>query len=206
MGKPLTFKIGERELAFQMDKVDRAKLYGYKELEVLDESGHVCDLATLAGDGHTVIGRGGTGIGYLTQDGLWCERSTLKPVDLEGNEIQPVTSSFATAVPLSEQVTVEHYLEHNIRSIYVLACEESCDELATELRGGVIYKFPYSFRGGLEADAGFLLGGEDGNIYLAVGNEALPSFVGLTQAAGLVTEEEDVTEDGDEDPMDFGMI
>ena len=38
----------------------------------------------------TVIGRGGTAVAYLSTDGLWCEKAQLKPVDIEGNEIEPV--------------------------------------------------------------------------------------------------------------------
>ena len=72
MAKPLVFLFGDNEVAFTMSKVDRAKLYGYKELEVLDDEGRKCELATLAGDGRTVVARGGTGIGYVSQDGLWC--------------------------------------------------------------------------------------------------------------------------------------
>ena len=58
-----------------MTKVDRAKLYGYKELLVLDENGETCEMATLAEDGHTVVGKGGTGMGYLSADGQWCDKS-----------------------------------------------------------------------------------------------------------------------------------
>ncbi len=56
---------------------------------MLDEHGDKCEMATLAEDGHTIIGRGGTGIGYLSADGLWCDKSELQPVDLSGVPIQP---------------------------------------------------------------------------------------------------------------------
>ena len=71
MAKPLVFQWRDRQFSFAMNKVDRAKLYGFKETEVLDEQGLRCDLATLAQDGQTVIGRGGTAFGVLTVDGTW---------------------------------------------------------------------------------------------------------------------------------------
>jgi hypothetical protein len=206
MAKPLVFSFNGNELAFQMSKVDRAKLYGYKELEVLDDEGHKCELATLAGDGRTVVGRGGTGIGYISQDGSWCDRADLKPVDLEGNEITPVPSSFSAPVPLVNRVSIDEYLEHNIRSIYVMESEDDVASLVDELKGGVIFKFDYSFRGGLEADAGFLLADDSGNVFFAVGSPTSVEFVGIQEVAGVVAEDDAAADDDEGDLMDFGMI
>ena len=48
MAKPLIFSFGGSDFSFEMTKVDRAKLYGYKEIEVFDEQGEKCEMATLA--------------------------------------------------------------------------------------------------------------------------------------------------------------
>ena len=204
MAKPLVFQWGDTDLSFQLSKVDRSKLYGYKEVEVIGEGGAVCKLATLADDGRTVVGSGGTGLGYINADGLWSTKDQLKPVDVEGNEIKPVASSFSAPIKLFETVSADDYLSNNIRSVYQLDCEgaSELETLRTELARGTIFSFPYSFRGGLEADAGFLLLGDDGNIFLAVGDPTKVEFIGLQQVA--VFEEE---EGGDEtDLMDFDMI
>ncbi len=203
MAKPLVFQFNGNEIAFSMSKVDRSKLYGFKELDVLDEQGGKCELATLAGDGHTVVGKGGTGIGYLSVDGAWCEKTNLQPVNLEGTEIQPVRSSFSAPVTLAEQVTTEEYLSHNVRAVYVMDSEDDTEALVDQLKQGAIFRFDYSFRGGLEADAGFLLMGADDNIFFTVGNPTNLEFVGLQEAVGVA--EEDETED-EADLMDFGMI
>jgi hypothetical protein len=203
VAKPLVFKYGGGELAFTLGKVDRSKLYGYKELEVLDSKGRRCELATLAGDGHTVIGRGGTSLAYLSPDGQWCEKSQLKPVDLEGKEICPVGSSYAAPIDCLAPCTIDEYLQHNIRLVYVLSSENDMTSLRQELASGTILKFPYSYRGGLEADAGFLLTGEDGNVFMAVGNPTKVEMLGLAQVA-VVEEEEAAVEEGD--LMDFDMI
>jgi hypothetical protein len=55
----------------------------------------------------------------------------------------------------------------------------------------------------LEADAGFLLMGEGGNVFMAVGNPTNVDFLGLQQTAALADEEEGVDET---DLMDFDMI
>ena len=203
MAKPLVFKFGGGEAAFQLSKIDRSKLYGYKELEVLDQRGRRCELATLAGDGHTVVGRGGAALATLDADGCWAEKSQLKPVDIEGKEITPVASSYAAPIDALQACSVDEYLQHNIRLVYQLEAEGGVAALRDELKQGTIFKFPYSYRGGLEADAGFLLSGEDGNLFFAVGNPTKVEFIGLAQVA-VVTDEDPETEEMD--LMDFDMI
>lgn len=202
MAKPLVFRLGSADFAFQLNKVDRSKLYGYKDLEVLDEQGRPCELATLAGDGRTVIGKGGAALANLTVDGAWVEKAELTPIDPEGRPIAPVASSYALPVELDATTTVADYLQHNIRLVYQLADEGETAAVRERLRAGAIFKFPYSFRGGLEADAGFLLQNANGEAFLAVGNPTKVEFVGLAQP--LVLEEE--TEGDDADLMDFDMI
>lgn len=204
MAKPLIFRFGDGEISFNLTKIDRSKLYGSREVEVLDEQGGTCELATLAGDGRTVVGRGGTGIGYLAPDGIWCEKSKLAAVDLEGNAIEPVPSSFSASIPLVETSSVDEYLEHNIRSIYSLQTDDDASALLEELRKGTVFKFPYSYRGGLESDAGFLLAGADDAVFLAVGNPTNVEFVGLQQTAAVVEEEEGAEDEAG--AIDFDMI
>jgi hypothetical protein len=203
MAKPLVFQYAGQELAFALNKVDRAGLYGRKDVEVLNEAGQVCDLATLTDDGRTVVGRGGTGLAYLSADRQWREKGQLKPIDLEGKEITPVGSSYGAPIALAGQATVNDYLDHKIRLVYHLTSENDVSALADELNRGTIFAFPYSYRGGLQADAGFLLAGDGGKLFLAVGTRVEPQFLGLQQAVALT---EDDTEDDETDLMDFDMM
>ncbi len=203
--KPLAFEFEGIQATFDMIKVDRSKLYGFKELEVIDDTGQCCELATLAEDGRTVIGKGGTGIGYLSADGCWADKTELKPVDIEGEEIKPVTSSFGTPISLTESVTIDKFLNHSIRLCYLMQPEAIHESLMKALTDGTIYSFPYSYRGGLEADAGFLLMNSDKQVYFLVGDATVVEMVGLQQAAS-VTPEEDGNEDDSGGMMDFGMI
>jgi hypothetical protein len=202
VAKPLVFRLGETEFAFALNKVDRSKLYGYKEVEALDDQGRRCELAMLASDGRTLIGPGGSGFAQLSAYGQWCEKSSLKPVDVDNKEIQPVASSFSAPVPLTEKTTVDDYLRHNIRMVYQLLTESDAAPLREELAQGAIFKFPYSYRGGLEADVGFLLQGADGNVFLTVGNPTRVAFVGLAEVAAV--EEDGQAEEAD--LLDFDMI
>ncbi len=203
MPKPLVFSFAGEEVSFDLEKIDRSRLYGFKEVEALDDRNRKCQLVTLADDGRTLAGPGGVALGQLAPDGTWRDRSDLTPVDTDGNRIEPVASSYSAPVPLMEKASTEHYLEHCIHNLYLVRTAGAPAELADLLRGGAIFKFPYSYRGGLEADAGFLLAGHDGNLYLAIGNPTRAEYVGLQQAA--VPAEEDGAVDV-EDMMDFDMI
>jgi len=184
-----------------MEKVDRTKLYGTKSLEVMDENGGRCRMVTLASDGHSLIGKGGTGLGQIDADGNWIEKNQMTPVDVEGQEITPVGSSFAADIELDNEVSTEEYLNHKIRLVYQLQTETFPDSLKKKLTDGTIFKFDYSYRGGLEADAGFLIDNDEGKTFFAVGDPTDVTFKGLQEAAVTVADE-----DLDEDEMDFGMI
>lgn len=203
MAKPLVFQMGDRDLSLTLNRVDRSKLYGFKEVQALDESNEVCDLATLAGDGCTLIGRGGTGLGWLDADGDWREKAKLVPVDTDGNQIEPVPSSFSAPIKLFETATPEEYLEHNIRLVYALESDSDLTDLMAELNRGTIFKFDYSYRGGLEADAAFLLCNDDGQPMMVVGSKTKVEFVGMAAPAAAAGE----PEEGEEiEMMDFDMI
>ncbi len=204
MGRALVLQFGGVDLSFEMEKVDRTKLYGTVDVEALDDKGRVCRLATLAGDGRTIVGMGGSAIALLSPEGQWLERAKLKAVDREGNPITPVASSFSAPIPLAKKTTIEDYLSHNIKSVYIMKCEGDVGPLVAELKTGAIFTFQYSFRGGLEADVGFLLANPEGQVFMAVGQPTKIHFVGLEQAAALTEEEE--TEAEEEDEMDFGML
>jgi len=206
MAKPLVFQWGENQFSFAMEKVDRAKLYGFKETEVLDDGGQRCVLATLAQDGHTVIGRGGTGLGNLTVDGTWIEKPQLTPVDPSGQKLQPISSSFAAPVTLSDKATIDEYLDCAMRSIYLLQAEGEAGPLVEELKQGTIFRFAYSFRGGLEPDSGYLLANAEGKVFLAVGKPSKVEFLSLQQTAAVVEDEDQSAEDEDADAMDFSMM
>ena len=207
MPRSLVFQLGDRDYSFKMAKVDRSKLYGYKQLKVLDESDSECELATLAGDGRTLVGRGGTGLGWLDVDGGWQEKDDLKPVDTDGEEITPVPSSFSAPIKLFETATAEEYLECNVRLIYALETENNdLEDLMAELKRGTIFTFPYSYRGGLEADVAFILLNESDELMMVVGDPTKIEFVGL-QTQSAVANEDDTDDDGSgDDLMSFDMI
>lgn len=205
MAKPLVFRYGKTELSFQLDKLDRDKLYGYIDTEALDGQSRACQLAILGSDGKTLVGRGGSALQYVDPDGNYCARATLKPVAPEGKPLTAVPSSFSAPIALEQRASVDEYLSHNVKSVYLLTPPMGADDLLKELRAGAIYTFGFSYRGGLNPNVGFLLANSEGTPTLAIGQKANLSFVRLAELAD--PEEETVVEEGDsDDEMDFGMM
>jgi hypothetical protein len=205
MAKPLVVEFRGQSVNLTLEKVDRTKLYGYVETDVQDETGKRCELATLTADGHSIVGKGGSGLAYLSHEGLWRKKSDLKPVDLEGKPITPVKSSFDSTITLDKPVTIDDFLSHNIHLIYRLASDEQHDDLQKELSAGAIFQFPFSYRGGVEASAGFLLLGSDGNMFMCVGTPVALEYVGLKSAAAVVSDEAAAAPE-EEDVLDFSLV
>jgi hypothetical protein len=205
MARPLVLRHQGVDLPFVLAKLDRSKLYGTVDVEALDAQGRRCELATLAADGKTILGRGGTAAAFLSPEGDWLDRGALKPVDAFGDAITPVGSSFAGPIALDTKATVEDYLAHNVKSVYAITTDGALAPLLAELRAGAIYRFPFSWRGGLVADVGFLLANPEGDVFLAVGQPTRIHFLGLDQLPAF-DDEEPAADEAEADELDFGMM
>lgn len=206
MAKALVFRYGSTDLSFDLEKIDRKKLYGQVDTEVVDDKGRPCQLAILGGDGKTLVGRGGSALCMLDADGGYCDRATLKPVGADGTPLTKTASSFGAPIALDHRASVDEYLSHNVKAVYALQPPMGADALLQELRKGAIYSFPFSYRGGLDPDVGFLLASADGTAFLAVGKKTRLQFVSLPELADPDVEADLEEESDDDDSMDFGMM
>jgi hypothetical protein len=204
MAKPLVLSFNGVDFPFALSKVERSDLYGFVEIETLDEQGRKCSLVTLADDGKCLIPAGGSTFATLSPEGYWVEKKTLIPTDNQGNRIIPCGSSYAAPVTLKDVVSIDHYLSHDIRSVYQISCESDVEPLMKELKAGKIFQFPYSFRGGLEPDTAFLLLAADGTPFIAIGSPTKLDFVGFDQTAAIAVDDDPFGDD--DDSVDFGMM
>jgi len=210
MPRSLTFTLDSHSVSAQLIKIDRTKLYGSVSVETRDSNDAKCQVATLAEDGKTLIPRGGTALGYVNPDGEWVTRDQLNPVDLQGNDLDEVESSFDNPIALNKVTNTEHFLDHNVRLSYRLNVEdgEFPDEWINELKDGTLYEFGFSYRGGIGLDPAFILCDDDENVWLLITEANDVQFVSLEQAALCAGEAlVDEVEDGEEDSsLDFGML
>lgn len=209
MARKLEFDFGGEAFTLAITKVDRSKLYGRVETETFDANDKECTLATLARDGRTIIPYGGTASGYVNTEGLWVTRDELIPIDRDGKEISDVPSSFSKPTILETEVDIDTFLDHPIRLAYQLDAQtEISKDLMDKLTAGAIYQFPFSYRGGIYSDPAFLMQGEDGVLWMLIGQKSDIEFVGFEQAAICAARAEELGEDdsGETDAFDFDML
>ncbi len=204
MPRKLDFHFRRQTFNCALNKVDRNRLYGSRRIETLDMDDKPCSLATLLDDGRTLVPVGGTASGYINPDGEWVRRKEITPTDLEGNPLPKVASSFDTGLTLDQTTDVEDFLDHGIRLCYALEGEIP-EALLESLAAGVIYKTPFSYRGGINPDPAFVMQGADDTIWLLIGEPNAIDYATLEQAAVVAaTREEDEEDESDE--LDFGML
>jgi hypothetical protein len=159
----------------------------------------------LASDGRTLVGRGGSALLWLDPDGNHVDKASLSPVKHTGEVWSRVPSSFEAPIALSVKAGVEDLLNHNIKATYALTAPMGASALLDELRRGVVYTFPFSFRGGLDPDVGFLLASGEGLPFLLLGKPTNLQFVALAEES-LPESEEAPESDEDDDEVDFAMM
>jgi hypothetical protein len=203
MARALILSLDGHEFPVQMQKVDRERLYGDVEIEAFDENGDEASLKILDADGKTLIDTGGTALATLDEDGNSVDRKKLIPITSDGEEVEPVPSSFG-APNVIHSATIDEYLSHVVKSVYILEPPEDSDLdlLENVLSGNKIYKFDFSYRGGLEYDTAFLIGSGK-TVFLIIGVNTTMQFVKLNQASILDSVEEEQISGDD---IDFDLL
>ncbi|MCX7746345.1 MAG: hypothetical protein N2645_05585 [Clostridia bacterium] len=200
MAKDLIFSIRDNQYAFSPVKIERKKLYGWTETLALDEDGNECKLVSMDESGTAIIPKGCLGLGMLNQNFEWVEKSELKVVDENGNDVDSLPSSFSSPIELNRTVTEEELLDYSIVSVYQL--EGESPDLINMLQG-TIYTFPFNYRDGYESRPAFLIE-SDGKLFILVGVPIEFSYIGLEEPVEIDNEDEE--EFSEELGIDFSMM
>ncbi|GHU69278.1 hypothetical protein FACS189450_01850 [Spirochaetia bacterium] len=200
MGKGLSFCVDSKDFYAEPKKIDRKKLYGWQEKVAYDESGGVCSLGYTDESGTLILPRGGVGLGILSPEGEWVERSNLKAVRLDGSLAERIPSSYSGKIILDKRISPEEFLNHSISAAYFLGEDNGFFSAV----GSAIFSFPYIYRDGYETTAAFVLQ-SGGNLFMLLGTDNNFEMLTLNQVVDLDEEGEDET-DEDEDELDFSMI
>ena len=191
MPKSLILDLDGKEFEVLMTRIDREDLYGTVEIEAFDEKGKPAELKVLAADGKTLIDKGGTALAVVNEKGDSIERSELIAVDLDGDEITKVESSFNGPNKL-EKAELDDYLGLVVKSVYILDPPDDgdLDYLNEHLDSKHIYSFPFSYRGGLEHDTAYIIGGDKKEAFMIIGKDGELDYVRLNQAGLLSSNDE----------------
>ena len=198
MAKILNINIGGHTFETQPCKLERRKLYGWTELNVITQQGEPCSQASLNNDGVTIIPSGGIKNGILCEDGQWMERSELIAIDGNGQVAQKVPSSFDNGINLADKCSLEDVLNCNITSIYQLTGEQAI-LLASQISGD-IYRCTFNYLSSYNEGLAFVI--SNGNdVFILCGTPCDFQYVGLEEQGMIDPVEEE--QSLEEEELDF---
>lgn len=204
MAKEMRFAVGGEEFAVEPVKIDRKKLYGWSENHAFDDNGDECVLVSTDALGTIIIPKGGIGLGMVSCDGKWVERSQIKTITADGSDTVITESSYNKVNILAEKASPEQLLDCSITAFYHLH-EANPDLIA--LIGDDIYTFEYCYRDSYETMPAFLLMSEINGkkeLFMFIGSQNIFEFIGLNEIA--VADDSETGDEDDSDDMDFTMF
>lgn len=202
MFREIVFRIKNKEFKANLIKVDRKKLYGWTELQAVDDNGEPCALLSADESGKFIIPLGGTGIGIVSESGKWVERSELKTVSNNGKPVKLFKSSFDKVNMLRKTISPDDFLDYDITDFYELT--DTAPEMMKAV-GKDIYCFDYSYNDSYTPSPAFVMRAKNA-LFLLVGVKNAYDFLCFGNCETIDEDDDDrLIEDGDED-IDFSMF
>ena len=199
MAKELIFKLSGADFPAAPVKLERKKIYGWSDTVATDKDGIECTSAYLSPEDSLIIPSGGLKQATVDGAGRWVNKSELKAFSEDGTEELPVLpSSFDAPIELSVKATKEEFLDNDWESVYQLVNPE----LAAAI-GDDIYKFDFSYRGGVNHNDAYLMN-TPGGLFLFAGDRQEFPLLSLADETTIDDTEEPVEESIDE--LDFSMF
>ena len=200
MARQAEFIINGVSVMAELKKVDRKKIYGWSTVEVFDENGSKCKLASIS-DGVHVLPSGSSSLIRFNDKGETVSSSDLVGFNQEGIKVEKIPSVYDGKVELKES-TIDDYLSLAVKTVYQLNMEDDTTMLS-ELKDGKIFSFIFNYRADYEGDDAFIISNGQ-TAFAVIGKLADLEFVGLNDnETELVELEEDIQE---EDELDFAMF
>lgn len=200
MARQVEFIINGTSVMAELKKVDRKKIYGWSTVEVFDENGSKCKLASIS-DGVHVLPTGSSSLLKFNNQGETVSSSDLVGFNQKGEKVEKVPSSYDGKVELKES-TIDDYLALSVKTVYQLDMEDDTTMLS-ELKDGKVFSFIFNYRADYEGDDAFLISNGE-TAFVVTGKIADLEFVGMNDnEKELVVNEEESSE---EDELDFAMF
>lgn len=199
MPKGIVVSLNGKVSSFQLEKVDRAKLYGVRRRLAVDEKGRTCSRASLTDDGQVLLRAGMTAQGWFDTDGRQVEQKAIGAEDEDGKPLDLVPSSLGVEQALEGPVDAREVLDLSLTAVYRISADELDGDLASSLADGRFWRFHFNYRPDYRAETGYLVQNAEG-IFALVGTPAPATFL-EPQAPPPPSDDDD--DNGD---LDFEMM
>jgi len=201
MARFLNLAFENKEVKYTIQKLDRKKLYGYTIVDVKDDNGLKCELASISDDGKYILAKGCISYVYLNGRNEFVEKSEIQVVDKENNPLEKISSSFDLERIELVPGTMNDYFRLHVKAVYQLN-EDDEDSLIDIVEKHDLLYFKFNYRTDYDFDDAFILQNE-GELFMVIGRISPFEFVGLEQATEPAIAN---VEDDDDDDLDFGML
>ena len=143
MAKQAEFIINGSSVMAELKKVDRKKIYGWSTIEVFDENGSKCKLASIS-DGVHILPSGSSSLLKFNEKGQTVSSSELVGFNLEGQKVEKIPSVYDGKINLKE-ATIDDYLSLVVKTVYQLNMEDDTAML-NALKDDKLYSFIFNYR------------------------------------------------------------
>ena len=199
MAKPIIVTMNNKESIFQIKKIERKKLYGYKKRLAIDENNEECNRASLTEDGKILITSGMTSQGWFIDGGKQIESNEIGAIDEFDNALNLIPSTLGIKQVLEGPTNQKELLDLSVTTVYSIFPDEISKDLESSLDKGEIWKCNFNFRADYRMETCFILKNDNG--YFAI--VGIPNHVILLSPNALPPENEEYDED---DELDFEMF
>ena len=189
MVKPIIITKDEKDSIFQLKKIERKKLYGFRKRLAVDENNDECKRASLTEDGQVLIKSGMTSQGWFIEGGKQIESSEIGVIDEDNNELELIPSTLGVNQNLKGPINSKELLDITVTTVYALLPDQISKDLESSLDKGEIWKFSFNFRADYRMETGFILKNDSG--YFAI--------VGIPNQINMLSHNAPLPEDDEDD-------
>ena len=199
MAREILLNLNKKKSTFEISKIDRKKLYGFKKRLFLDEKNKECSKANLEEETGIVFVNSDISSCYLDHKGNYIEKSDLEAINENDKKVKKEDSTIGREVNLNS-ITTEDALNLKVNSVYHLEPKEFDKNLKSKLDKGEIFSFPFNYYADFKLENGIILKSEK-EYFALIGRKTSCHWVG--ENSDDLPEDVEEFEDND---LDFEMM
>ena len=199
MAREIFLNLNKKKSSFEISKIDRKKLYGFKKRLFIDEKGKECSKANLEEETGIVFVNSDISSCYLDYKGNYLEKKDLEAINENGKKVIKQESTIGKEVNL-EPISIEDALNLKVNSVYILEPKNFDKDLKSKLDKGEIFSFPFNYYADFKLEDAIILKSEK-EYFALIGRKTSCHWIG--ENSDDLPEE---VEEFEDDDLSFEMM
>ena len=199
MAREILLNLNKKKSSFEISKIDRKKLYGFKKRLFIDEKGKECSKANLEEETGIVFVNSDISSCYLDYKGNYLEKKNLEAINENGKKVTKKESTIGKEVNL-QSISIEDALNLKVNSVYILEPKDFDKDLKSKLDKGEIFSFPFNYYADFKLEDAIILKSEK-EYFALIGRKTSCHWIG--ENSDDLPEE---VEEFEDDDLSFEMM